>query len=187
MAPRDPALDPRVVRTHDDVLRATLDVLLEEGPHAVTHQRVADAAGYSKATVYTHWRTRHDLLRDAFTRLAQAPHHTPTGDLRADLVAELTAFRTAMEEHRLHRALAALVDLTPTVPGLAEVRDVVVTEGEQVLRGLLEPVFEGAEREAAVRMLAGGVLYGALLHGRLPDDDAIAASVDAVLRSRREP
>jgi hypothetical protein len=122
-------------------------------------------------------------LRGAFTRLVHAPHHTPTGDLRADLIAELTAFRTALDEHRLDRALAVLVDLTATVPGTADVRDQVVAEGEHVLRRLLEPLPVGPEREAAVLMLSGAVLQSTLLHGRLPGDDIIAASVDLVLRA----
>lgn len=180
-----PALDPRVVRTHNDVLAAALHVLVHEGHQSVTHQHVADVAGYSKATVYAHWRDRHDLLRGAFTRLVHAPHHDPTGDLRADLVAELTAFRTALDEHRLDRALAALVELTTFVPGMADLRDELVTEGERVLRGMLEPVLQGAEREAAVLMLSGAVLHSAFLHGRYPDDDTIAASVDLVLRAAR--
>lgn len=185
MPRHDDAVDPRVVRTHNDVLEAALRVMVDEGHQAVTHQHVADVAGYSKATVYAHWRDRHDLLRGAFTRLVHAPHHDPTGDVRADLVAELLAFRTALDEHRLDRALAALVELTAFVPGMAGVRDELVTEGERVLRGLLEPVLHGTEREAAVLMLSGAVLYPAFLHGRLPDDDAIAASVDLVLRAAR--
>ncbi len=183
---RRESADPRVARTHHDVLGAALQVLVHEGAQSVTHQRVAHVAGYSKATVYAHWRDRHELLRGAFTRLVHAPHHAPTGDLRADLVAELTAFRAALGEHGLARALAALVDLTAFVPEMAGVRDEIVTEGESVLRGLLEPVLQGPEREAAVLMLSGAVLHATFLHGRLPDDDTIAATVDLVLRGLPE-
>jgi DNA-binding transcriptional regulator YbjK len=42
-----PAPDPRVVRTHNDVLAAALHVLVHEGHQSVTHQHVADVAGYS--------------------------------------------------------------------------------------------------------------------------------------------
>lgn len=180
-----PAVDPRVVRTHDDVLQAALQILIHEGSQSVTHQHVAEVAGYSKATVYTHWRGRHDLLLGAFSRLDHAPHSVPVGDLRADLVAELTAFRTALEKHHLARALSALVELTSFVPGAAEVRDEIVALGERVVRELLEPVLPDREREAAVRMLCGAVLYSTHLHGRLPDDDTIAATVDLVLGAAR--
>ena len=92
-------------------------------------------------------------------------------------------FRRGMERQRLDRALAALAALTASVPGLAEVRDRLVAEGERVLRQLRAPVAGGTELEAATMMLSGSVLQSALLHGRLPSDDVIAATVDLMLRS----
>jgi AcrR family transcriptional regulator len=174
--------DARVVRTRRDVLHTALAVLLDEGRDAVTHLRVAEAAGYSRATVYKHWPTRTHLLRDAFAQLGDGPHHVPTGDLRSDLVAEVTQFRTDMERDRLDRALTALADLAASDAELAEVRDRLVAEGERVLRQVLASRPDGPEREAALLMLCGVVLYSALLHGRLPDDDVVGASVDIVLR-----
>lgn len=179
-----PPVDPRVVRTRNDILRAALQVLVDEGREAVTHAHLATVAGYSKATVYKHWPTRTDLLRDAFSRLGDMPHHTLTGDLRSDLISEVTTFRTGMREHRLDRALAVLSDLTASVPELTEVRDALVRDGERVVRELLEPVLDETEREAATLMLCGAVLHAALMHGRPPGDDVIAAMVDLTLRCR---
>ncbi len=175
------AVDPRVLRTRHDILTATLRVLTDEGWDAVTHAHVARTAGYSRATVYKHWQSRADLITDAFTRLSDMRHHTPTGDLRDDLISEVTTFRTAMEEQRLDRALCALVELTATVPELVAVRHKLVTDGERLVRELLEPSLHGAELEAATMMLCGAVLHGAMMHGEPPSDDVIAASVDLVL------
>jgi len=179
----EPTEDPRVRRTRADVLRTALDVLIDEGRDAVTHPHLAHASGYSRATLYKHWPTRADLVRGAFTRLADAEHHTPTGDLRSDLIAELTMFRLGMQRHRLDRALAVLADLAASMPELAELRDHLVVEGEQVLRSLLAQVLTGPELEAAALMLSGAVLHSALMHGRLPDDAVITAAVDLVLRA----
>jgi AcrR family transcriptional regulator len=178
-----PGVDPRVVRTRNDILRTTLQVLLDEGWDAVTHQHVAKVAGYSKATVYNHWRSRADLVRDAFMRLRDMPHHVPTGDLRTDLIEEVTTFRTGMEEQRLDRALCALVNLTDAAPDLDEVRIRLVTDGEHVVRELLASVLEGSELEAATRMLCGAVLHSAMMHGSPPGDDVIASAVDLTLRA----
>lgn len=186
MAPRgdapSPAVDGRVVRTRNDVLRTAIQVLLDEGWEAVTHQHVAQVAGYSKATVYTHWPTRGDLIRDAFTRFGDMPHHAPTGDLRTDLITELLCYREGMVEHQLDRALAVLSDLTHSVPELVAVRDKLVIDGERVVRDLLEPVLHGAELEAATLMLCGAMLQSALMHGQPPGVDVIEAAVDATLR-----
>lgn len=176
-------VDPRIVRTRNDVLRTTLTVLIDEGWDAVTHAHVAASAGYSKATLYKHWPTRVDLIRAAFSQLREIPHHVPTGDLRADLIAEVATFRDAIEQQRLDRALGVLVDLIDTVPELAQVRTRLVTDGEQVVRELLGAQLSGAALDAATLMLVGAVLHSAMMHGRPPTDDVIAASVDLVLRS----
>ncbi len=177
-----PTPDARVLRTRHDVLRAAIDVLVEEGWDAVTQPRVARAAGYAKATVYAHWPDRIDLLRDAFARYGEMPHHEPTGDLRTDLVGELVSFRSAMQEHRLDRALAVLADRAASVPEMVPVRDAFVAEGEGPLRALLAGVPDPVVREAAVLALCGLVVQAVLLHGRPPGDDVLAAAVDVVLR-----
>lgn len=177
----EPTVDARVVRTRNDILRTALQVLVEQGWDAVTHAHLAEQAGYSRATVYKHWATRTDLLRDALARVGDVPHHTPTGDLRADLIAELTVFRLAIEAERLDRAMAVLVALTAAAPELIDVRDTLVTNGERVLRALLRPV-AGDLLEAAMLMLSGSVLYAAQMHGRPPTDDVIASTVDMTLR-----
>ena len=187
MAPTDgdlagQPLDARVIRTRHDILRAALDVLTEEGLDAVTHHRLAEVAGYSRATIYKHWPTRNALFVDAFSSRPSGAHSVPAGDLRSDLIAELTMFRLGMERQRLDRALAALAALSASVPGLAAVRDKLIAEGERVLLDLLTPVAHGAELEAAMRMLSGSVLQNALLHGQLPSDEVIEATVDLLLR-----
>jgi AcrR family transcriptional regulator len=173
-------VDARIVRTRNDVLGAALAILVAEGWEAVTHHRLAAATGYSRTTIYKHWPTRHDLLRDAFTRLDQV-HHEPTGDLRTDLIGEMTALRTAIEEHHIDRVLAALVDLTTSAPEMADLRDAMVTEGEHTVRGLLAPAARGNELEAIVLMLGGAVLYAAMMYGQPPGDDLIASTVDLAL------
>jgi AcrR family transcriptional regulator len=175
-------LDARVVRTRNDILRAAVDVLTAEGLDAVTHHRLAEVAGYSRATIYKHWPTRDALFLDAFSYRPGGEHHVPTGDLRSDLIGELKMFRQGMERQRLDRALAALAALTTSIPELAAVRDRLVAEGEQVLLQLLAPVVSGPELEAAMRMLSGSVLHSALMHGQLPSDDVITAVVDLLLR-----
>ena len=174
-------LDARVIRTRADILRSALDVLTDEGLDAVTHHRLAEASGYSRATIYKHWPTRTALFVDAFSFRPSGAHSVPTGDLRADLIAELTMFRRGMERQRLDRALAALATLAMSVPEMADVRDRLVAEGERVLLELLTPVVQGPRLEGAMRMLSGSVLQSALLHGQLPSDEVIASTVDILL------
>src|SRR6201996_9306018 len=130
--PRDkaPPVDARVIRTRNDILRATLEVLTSQGLDGLTHPHLAEVAGYSRATLYNHWPNRTALLRDAFAFRGAGEHSTPTGDLRSDLIAELTMFRTQMQQYGLDRALAVLTAVAEFEPELAAVGAQLVADGE---------------------------------------------------------
>jgi AcrR family transcriptional regulator len=174
--------DARVARTRADVARAAFDVLTNEGSDAVTHARVAEIAGYSKTTLYTHWPARVHLIALALDGLGNLPHHQRSGDLRADLIGELQVFREAILDHQLDRVLAGMAQWA-SVDEMRQIRDKINTDGQRPLRTMLEEAFDGVQLEAAVSMLAGVVACPSIMFGRLPDDDAIAAAVDIVLRS----
>src|SRR3546814_14118386 len=106
--PASTELDPRVVRTRRHVLAAARTVLVEEGWQRVTVTRVADRSGYARTTLYRHWPQRLDLLRDLITEEVHLLHTVPTGDVRADLVAELEAFRVAITTTGLGRVMIAI-------------------------------------------------------------------------------
>ncbi|MEO8750477.1 TetR/AcrR family transcriptional regulator [Dermatophilaceae bacterium Sec6.4] len=180
-SPTEEPVDARVVRTRNDILTTTLQVLVDEGREAVTHNHVARVAGYSRATVYKHWPTRSDLLYEAFAWLRQMPHHAATGNLRNDLIAELTMFRAAIEDYHLDQLLAVLAELASSDPRMAVIRDEMVRDGEAPLRTMLATVADGERFEAAALMLSGFVSNAAMMHDTLPSDALIAAAVDIAL------
>lgn len=180
--PPDGGEDARVARTRADVARATLRILNEEGSEAITHARVADLAGYSKTTVYTHWPARVDLITLAIESLGEMPHHERTGDLRTDLVEELKVFRSGIIEMRLDRVLASMAQWA-SQEQVRTLRDKVNSDGQHQMYAMLGEVFAGAELDAAVSMLTGVVACPSLMYGTLPDDDIVEAAVDMVLRS----
>jgi AcrR family transcriptional regulator len=179
----DSVEDARVARTRADVARAALDVLTREGSEAVTHARVAEIARYSKTTLYTHWPARIDLITMAIEALGEMPHHERTGDLRADVIAELKVFRKGILDLRLDRVLASMAQWASDEQ-MRQVRDKVNTDGQHQMYAMLGEVFSGAELDAAVSMLTGVVACPSLMFGTLPDDDIIAAAVDIVLGSQ---
>mgnify|MGYP002759982884 CR=1 FL=1 len=175
------AEDARVARTRTDVARASLDVLTTDGFDELTHARVARLAGYSKTTLYTHWPSRVDLLTMALSALGELPHHTPTGDLRADLIAELHAFREAIEDLGLDRVLMVLAQWGASVEEIGRIRIELVTDGEHIARRLLSQVAEGVRLEAAVSMLSGVVICPTLMYGSPPDDTTVEHAIDILL------
>ncbi|ULP39813.1 TetR/AcrR family transcriptional regulator [Mycolicibacterium rufum] len=176
--------DARVARTRADVARAALEVLRSGGFDDLTHAHLADVAGYSKTTLYAHWPSRLDLVRLALDALGGWPHHPPSGDLRADLIGELTVFRRSVLDLRLDRVVFGLAQ-SATSAAAARLRDRVNLEGQRPLRMLLAQRFSGARLEAALSMLTGVVTCPSLLFGALPDDAVIAAAVDIVLSGGR--
>lgn len=176
--------DARVIRTRADVARTAFDVLVREGSDALTHANVAERAGYSKTTLYKHWPTRFDLAAIALEALGEVQHHEPTGDLRTDLIGELTTFRQAVLDHRLDQVLSAMAQWA-TDDMMRQVRTKINTDGQRTIRGILQDAFDGAELEAAISMLSGVVACPSLMFGTLPDDEVIEAAVDMVLRSAR--
>jgi AcrR family transcriptional regulator len=176
------AEDARVLRTRADVAKAALEVLTNEGSEAVTHARVAELAGYSKTTLYTHWPARIDLIAMAIESLGEMPHHQRTGDLRADLVAELQVFRQGVVEIRLDRVLTGMAEWA-SVEQMRDIRDRVNTDGQRQMYEMLGEVLSGAQLVAAVSMLTGVVACPSLMFGSLPDDAVIEAAVDIVLAS----
>ena len=172
--------DARVARTRADVSRAALKVLVESGWDDVTHARVAETAGYSKTTLYTHWPSRFDLIAMALDALGDMPHHQPTGDLRADVAGELQVFRQAITDLGLDRILSGMT-LSSSAKEVARLRHRVNTDGQRPLRELLAQRFTGHRLEAAVSMLTGVVACPALMFGDLPADAVISAAIDIVL------
>src|SRR5256886_6103189 len=84
-----PAIDPRAARSREAILAAAYDLLAREGPGAITHQRVAQQAGVGRATVYRHWASPEDLLRDVLFSAELPFFATPALPLRHWLHAEL--------------------------------------------------------------------------------------------------
>lgn len=176
------AEDARIVRTRADVDRTALAILVEEGSEALTHARVAERAGYSKTTLYRHWPTRADLAAAALSPLRNAEYREPTGDVRADLIRQLTAFRQAVLDLRLDLVLSAMSQWA-TVDTMRQLRDEINAAGQRPIRRILEQVFEGPELDASISMLSGVIACPALMFGTVPGPDVIEAAVDVVLQS----
>ncbi len=176
-------VDPRVVRTRRDVLAAARAVLLEEGWERVTVSRVADRSGYARTTLYRHWPQRLDLLRDLIGEEARLVHTTPSGDLRADLVAELEAFRVAVTSSGLGRVMIAIGQQARDDAELADLNRSMRADGARVLDEIVSAGIQRGELDGrvdpdfAVAQLVGPVLFNYLFEGDESLDHRFVESV----------
>jgi AcrR family transcriptional regulator len=91
----------------DQLLRATQDLLVEEGFERLTMDAVARRCGASKATIYRRWPGKTTLVVAAAAALFTPPEVPDTGDLREDLLACGRAY--VHREGRTAQVLAAVL------------------------------------------------------------------------------
>lgn len=171
--------DPRIARTRRDVVAAAAEILLLEGWERVTHAEVARRSGYAKATIYTHWPTRVDLVRDAVDRICdESEHPEPTGDLRADLVAALTDFASDLSAGHLARVLGGIIERSGADPVVERMRRRLYDTGTAGLRGALEAHLPAGEIDVTLALLTGAVLVRVTFEGKPASRAFIAELVE---------
>jgi AcrR family transcriptional regulator len=102
---RRPAAEVRAA-----VLAAAGRILLREGMRAVTFDHVATEAGASKMTLYKWWPSPGALAAEAyFTQSRRVLEFPDTGDLRADLIAQVRAFVRWLKDEGAEKPVSELI------------------------------------------------------------------------------
>jgi AcrR family transcriptional regulator len=173
------------------VLHAALDVLAEDGMPGFTIESVARRAGASKATVYRHWSSPSALLVDAMDAQFRPLADVDTGDLRADLVALLTAFTRSLTDSPFPKLMAAFTDAAERDAALGDLHaELTRRRREPLLAVLTAAVVRGelpddTDTDLVVDLLAAPFFYRRLIaHREIPADMA-GAVVDHVLAGLR--
>lgn len=190
----DDDTDPRVARTREAVRTAVRRVLRAEGIEAVTHQRVAEAAGVGRASVYRHWPDRPHLVIDALTGAVPDPTGwRSTGDLARDLAVEVGRLQGVLNDSPFVPDLVALIGRAEWEADLRDLKARLLDQGTSGLRRALEhgvachDLPTGADVDEAVAALAGPLFYQRVLAHRRITDDFVARVVDRFLRSQPRP
>jgi AcrR family transcriptional regulator len=112
---RRPAAEVRA-----EILDAGAALLLDRGMAAFTVEAVATAAGASRTTIHKWWPSKGALALDAyFHALEPALAFPDTGDVEADLTAQLRAFVRVVTGTPAGRVIAELVGQAQTDPELS--------------------------------------------------------------------
>lgn len=163
-----PRVDPRVERTRQAVLDAAMMLLRSEGPAAVTHVRVAEAAGVGRATVYRHWPEQGDLLHDAVAG-REAVVFAPPRDLpaRERLAIVLDELRARLNDDDKAVQFATLIAHATWDPALRRALMQLAGRGQAVIDGVLRDAVDDGElaEDTDIEIVRDEVL-GALLFRR---------------------
>ena len=177
---------PRSEKARTAILTAAIDLLLEQGLHAMSMDDVAQRAGVSKATIYRWWASKELLALDALATAWATP--TPdaqrnTGSLRGDLLAGLRTWLRQLKQRPYGRVIAGLVAQAQTDPEFAKLyREHFVQPRRANTRELLRRAIDRGEIPPDTNIdvtldLLYGPIYHRLLHGHAPLTDRFVQQV----------
>ncbi|MFP3899941.1 MAG: TetR/AcrR family transcriptional regulator, partial [Acidimicrobiia bacterium] len=169
-------------------------VLRAEGIEAVSHQRVAEAAGVGRASVYRHWPDRTHLVIDALTGAVPDPTGwRSTGDLVRDLAAEVGRLQGVLNDSPFVPDLVALVGRAEWDAGLRALKARLLAQGTGGLRRAIEHAAArgdlptGTDVGEAVAALAGPLFYQRVLAHQRITDRFVAGVVERFVRAHARP
>jgi len=166
--PRDPQADRAI-------LKATMELLAEDGFGGLSIEAVATRAGVGKTTVYRRWPSKIPLVVDALTHMkppmaVPIPEDMTTRDALMRFLTELTRSRGNDPNARI---LAGLVDAMSRDTELAEaVRAGLLSGRRRVVFDLIErgiargEIRPDADVEVVADVLVGPVIMRTLITGR---------------------
>jgi AcrR family transcriptional regulator len=179
----------RSERSHEAIITATQELLVERGYRELTIEGIAARAGVGKQTIYRWWPSRAALVLEAYLAGSEAvPPPAPAATVRDDIRALLGWLIAVLAKPTGGHVVAGLVGDLQHDADLAEGfhRDVVPARREAMLAALERGRDRGeiradADLELAVDTLHGAVFYRLLLSGEPLDDDFAARLADQVL------
>lgn len=181
----DEYVDPRVARTRRAVVDAAADLLLEHGPDAVTHARIADTTTYSRTTLYKHWPSRTDLIRAAMDKIDKNRMVRPTsGDLRTDLRSTLDGLARDLRDESQLRMILTMIERSRHDESVAAVRDDLIDEIEPIFDEVLQRAVDAGELRADLDVslgwasLVGGLMFRKFLFDDPLTDDTVERLID---------
>lgn len=148
--------DPRVARSRQRTLAATLDLVSERGVAGVTIEAISARSGIAKTTIYRQWPHQGALVLDALGTLAPDPPTPDTGTLRGDLIVLVGGVAEALGSGPAGVLMLALLDAAQRDPDFAKL------QAQDAVRRH-QPVMAALQRGLARGELAAGVDLDELL------------------------
>ncbi len=181
--------DPRSARSRQAITDAARRLLLEHGPAALTHVRVAEASGVGRATVYRHWPRSDQLLAEAMEAVPMPFFDTPPdpGTPTADWVRSgLTSLARQLDLPDVRAVTTTLANAALWDAGVDARRDGFVRLLAHRLGTALEAARERGEvtpsapADQAAALALGPLYYRATLERSPIGDDLVEAALQAL-------
>jgi len=169
----------------NEVLEAAAELLFAEGMGAFTIEKVANRSGASKMTIYKWWPSKGALALDGYFHKVEPQLAFPdTGDIAADLRAQLHAFLGVIRDGPAGRVIAELIGQAQSDP---ELKAAYLQRYSSPRRALAVASMEKAKERGQLRAdldpeTVVDQLWGACYHRLLlPDQPLTDQFVDALV------
>lgn len=183
-------IDPRVARTREVVLAATIAELTAVGFERVSIDAIAERSGVARSTIYRNWPDRTALLAEAFRGIGgEGPGHLPPGDDLADDLAALGHYLVEkLNSEDWIRVVPSLIGAAGVDPDLREEmahfssqrrQEATAMIARAVDRGEIDPP---PQPDLVMERFVGPFFFRALMSKQPLNDEFIAAQVAATLR-----
>ncbi|MCB1284193.1 MAG: TetR/AcrR family transcriptional regulator [Microthrixaceae bacterium] len=114
----------RVQRSRARIIEASIDLIVEDGAHALTVDAIAERSGVAKSTLYRHWRSIDDLVLDVFrAAVPPAVKADPSASFDDALHQMVATVAESLADPRYLRLLPDLLALRAQYPELGELAD----------------------------------------------------------------
>ena len=168
-----------MTRTKERVLDVVRDLLASHGPMGVTYSTVAKAAGVGRQTLYNHWDSPSEMIRDAATEGYTGGFPTSASSGEDAIRQWLTSLAGALSDPRRVAAVAALIGVAARGTGEQDVRRAMIATRRAAFNELLSPIGLCCSAEVYARMV-GPLHFQALQAGHPITEqliDSIAGSL----------
>jgi AcrR family transcriptional regulator len=194
-SPRRTPGRPRSEESHQAIIRATLELLLEVGYGSLTMEAVRQRAGVGKATIYRRWSSKEELVRDAIVFMHEDFTEIDTGSLRGDYEAIAAQVRSSAGRAGAATFMPRLLGEAVNDPELHAIfYENLVRPRREALGGLLRRAVERGELrgdvdvELMIDLFAGPAVYRMLITGGdMSKMFAVDDQLDALLNGLRPP
>jgi AcrR family transcriptional regulator len=182
--------DPRVERTRTAVIEAACELLMVDGPAAITHVNVAQAAEVSRSTIYNHWPTREALLRATIESIHDDKPQVDdlTGSLRHDLGVLFAPLARDLADDQRAAMIATMMQRVLFDPEVVDIRDEFLGEFTDLLARVLRTGVAMGELRAdldvdhAIASIMGSCLFRRFMASAPFDDRAVDEILDEFVR-----
>ena len=180
---------PRSEASHQAIIRATLELLLETGYRSLTMEGVRARAGVGKATIYRRWSSKEELVRDAIVFMHDDLKAPDTGSLRGDYEGMASRVLSAAQRAGAATLMPRLLGDVANDPELRAIfYENLVEPRRAQMRAVLQravarrEIRDDVDIELLIDLFAGPVVYRLLITGgdyaQLP---AVDEQLDALL------